>query len=759
MPEFTLPGWQDAAKALKDKTLGDATLPSRLLSATAAHDVPFKLEAFTFSLRPEAAATVLVFNSKDDLQDDPMDGIIGSDDKASGLGPQLLFNDKHAWLAYHVTAGVKAEGGADLGALGLHIEGEKVVELCGYFRHTNRSQKIRDAIAQDVQPLRSALKAADLASLAEGEALAYRVRGKLSTKIEVSFADTLTANLNGLSAFLRTNTPLAITCKLGANLEFSASITDSFLVVFTRASKTEVRVAVKKGKVSSLAASGGVGIEAHLLSPETLAGGVKEILEGIAGDTVDTIDKLLKKKVVANLTNPEKSVLGRLLQRLKLDDNVTELASLRTHWETLKKEVSKEVTARVNTKVAAAFRYEYSRIRSESTLLQVRMPETVLATKGSGNLHLALLKNDLAPVIEWCRKTNVTPEKYLHEQALTVKKAWGLSISLGKVSIGGKDIETLESIKRTNFDGDEQVTFLGQRGYKGSWVGQQVSWMADLQAGMTTFATTPRLSDVELGFTFKWVWQEKKLSEEEIATYLDYADIWRATNSGSVARDALLRLRNKTATISLEVKIDDFAVRELVKAANGASSERMAQAMAKAMPWHTFNARAIAERRTRLYTRLWATYFDDPSRSYREYAAIARNTLQQSDEGVEVAFLEGEIPTHAATTAWPVSFAEMLRLNGTSNTNLSGIHTDWQRFHKAVRTLHDGIAANAAPDHLKGVFKDFCPLWSQSLQLRAVGVYWIDLAAELGLLGHVERTLTLDVQKELLQVKIGVPSR
>ena len=113
---------------------------------------------------------------------------------------------------------------------------------------------------------------------------------------------------------------------------------------------------------------------------------------------------------------------------------------------------------------------------------------------------------------------------------------------------------------------------------------------------------------------------------------------------------------------------------------------------------------------------------------------MAPKSLQQIEDGAEVAWIEGEISSASATTAWPISFSEMIRLNGTEASNdMSGIHEDWQRFRKAVRTLNDGISANAAPDHLKGVFKDFCQSWTQSLQFRAIGVYWIDLAASLSI--------------------------
>ena len=249
----------------------------------------------------------------------------------------------------------------------------------------------------------------------------------------------------------------------------------------------------------------------------------------------------------------------------------------------------------MSTKLEAAFRYEYSRIRSESTLLQVVVPESVVVDDDNGKLHSSLIKTDLTQVIRWCRNNGIAPEKYLHERKLTLERGWGLSISLGKFfTVGGKDIEKLEDVTREDFQDRQQIAFLGQRGYRGSWVGQKVTWMADFKAEMTQFEKIPRLSDFQFGFNFKWLWEERALSRDEIDTYADYAEIWRAT-SGNSAWKELLDYVDKTVNISLEVAIDDFAFRELLKAANETSIGHFAFAKAKGMPWDRVQARSIVE--------------------------------------------------------------------------------------------------------------------------------------------------------------------
>ena len=53
---------------------------------------------------------------------------------------------------------------------------------------------------------------------------------------------------------------------------------------------------------------------------------------------------------------------------------------------------------------------------------------------------------------------------------------------------------------------------------------------------------------------------------------------------------------------------------------------------------------------------------------------------------------EGQIASGSAQTTWPVSFAEMVRLNGTEAGGLAGIANDWQRFRSGVNSLAAALA-------------------------------------------------------------------
>ena len=100
------------------------------------------------------------------------------------------------------------------------------------------------------------MRASDIEKLGDNEAVCYGLRGKLSTTIEGSWADALTANLTGLSSFLQTNTPIAIKINLGADFKLAAEIVDDFQLIFAREKEGRVRLGVRKSKVEQPLGSG-----------------------------------------------------------------------------------------------------------------------------------------------------------------------------------------------------------------------------------------------------------------------------------------------------------------------------------------------------------------------------------------------------------------------------------------------------------------------------------------------------------------------
>ena len=110
---FDIKNWLDRILNTGSKELGDSTVPAKLLNGPLSHEIPLKLGQLSFTIVPEAEATIVLFNSKDDLNQDPMEGVIAAGEDPDAV-PPIKFSADGAWLAYHATAGVKADGGGDV---------------------------------------------------------------------------------------------------------------------------------------------------------------------------------------------------------------------------------------------------------------------------------------------------------------------------------------------------------------------------------------------------------------------------------------------------------------------------------------------------------------------------------------------------------------------------------------------------------------------------------------------------------------------
>ena len=80
MPEpksFEITGWQEIIKPLLTKGVGDSGVPATLVQAKASHDGSFNVGPLVFSIQPDAQASIVVVNSKDDLDNDAVQGALG----------------------------------------------------------------------------------------------------------------------------------------------------------------------------------------------------------------------------------------------------------------------------------------------------------------------------------------------------------------------------------------------------------------------------------------------------------------------------------------------------------------------------------------------------------------------------------------------------------------------------------------------------------------------------------------------------------
>src|SRR6185503_13066411 len=91
-------------------------------------------------------------------------------------------------------------------------------------------------------------------------------------------------------------------------------------------------------------------------------------------------------------------------------------------------------------------------------------------------------------------------------------------------------------VHRTSVDGRRQESYLGFRGYKGSWVGETFEWSGDLKADMRDFSSDPRASDLSYGIHLHWKQTHTHLSEDDVDVFLDAAVLWGAISQVEAAR-------------------------------------------------------------------------------------------------------------------------------------------------------------------------------------------------------------------------------
>lgn len=724
---FSIAGWKELLGGDAIKKLENPSLQTSLLTGKVEKEVPFTVGKVEFTIRGGAEAGISLFNSADDVDDLAVIGEPPEDAEETDLPPQLGFSADAAWLRYHAAAMVKASAGLDLPHAGFSIEGEKNVWLADYRRH-GRDEIVAEAIAADFAGPRFVLRAGDVRKLEPREALVFRVLGKLSTEIEVTWSDALTANIKALSVFLPPGKLLALKTEIGASLKFSAGVSDDFLLVISRPPEGEMlRAGVHRARESRLGLAAGLGVTVSLTNGGELAKGVRSFIENALEASLSKVEEALKKARFDDLDEAQKGLIGKVLALLHLDE-LNPLDGVKKKWDEFLQKVEDKLKAALEQKIKMAFTYEYLRLRTESTLLQSLLPAAQVET-----FHSDLLKRDLKPVLHWLRENpdSCKVEKYLHQAQLLTQKTWGLSISVGSFAIGGKDVETLKHTEQSDISGRKRIAFRGQRGYSSRLGNNKVKWMVDFEAAMEDFSAQPgepRADEFRFGLHLKWNWEEGKLSQDELEEYLDQAAVWSVIDEGQ-RREIPQKLKleiGRAAQVSVDLKFSHDCLRALLPLMLSGGDDVMARALGRSMPWwKEYSERRGMRRREELYAPLWKFYLESPDAELADYARHARRHLLSAGAEESLAELERKLTDAGWTT-----FAGLLHANawdGGYRYNVT--QRNWRKFLAGVADLKAAVAERKPHSAIAGSFSRMCPFFGQSLHVRALGVYLLLLAA------------------------------
>jgi len=727
---------QGALKLISNEPLGSKSIDSKPVGIGLEANLSFGGDdSAGLSINSRGSFTVAILN---DANDPDEDGILGSTAVKTAEGalpPQLAFDPAVAYLKIRAEAGLKAKAGLPLGAfVSIDAEAEASAIFADYRVH-RPSEQARAAFTMALGNARFATKLQDVLALEPGEALAFRFGGKVSADVTVSWSDLFTGQLGSLGKALGTVAPIAVSIKAGASASFSVGISDDFLIVFSRVDANRWRAGVRKVKSSRIAPSVDAGIDIGLANPKQLQELIAVALDGVLGAPFEKVQDLLKASSLDALGSTERKIAKTVLDRLGLKDERATIEALRERVGAIKEKIAGNIEKVLKTRIALSFAYEYNRITSDTNLLQATF--TAKAIKA---LHPDVIKGKTQSTVQAIRdgKSGIDLELYLNQKEIVRTHSWGFTLGFGKwATIGGKDFKKVSTIRRTDFQGRIQESYLGARSYTGTWVGEKSEWGVDLKADMKNYSAEPLVNDFSFGIHLLWLVEQKDLSPSELEEWLDSGVIWRVFREQDVieARARLAPALSNSASLNVQITIPNSVVRAVLPDLATSPADNFAPALALGMPWmKVSDARQSAARRRQLYTPLWAMYLANPEHSQGQFAAVAEQHVKEA--GRTELILTERTPVGPN----PFSFAGLTHING----NTLGACASFTRGCNILNAaINSGARNQKTIDRAVGEMDD---LWQQSHHVRAIGAYLLDAAERAGVLADVTRTMTVDVE-------------
>ncbi len=713
---------------------------------------------------------------------------------SDALGPQLTFDGEHGWLVYGFEAGIQGSlnhslrsnslrsnslrsnshrsnslGGKSLRQVGITLDGGRSVHLLDYRRHA-LDRPLSSAILDDIRAPRSVVRLQDVLRLGQGEALAYGLRGELGLQVRVNVADLISGCAGRIAGLARGGGAVGLRVSSGLTMKASIRCTDDFLVIFSRLDDGRIRLAVKKGRLSSRGLSAAFEARAELEFSESLESTLRDTLDRLIGEPVERIDRLFEASGISELqSDPTRwalflTVAGRLgFLAEPVIEQTHQLLEIHQAWEAFKKDVDQRIRRLLEAKIQAGFTYDYRRIQESESLLQAVMGPQDLK-RHLKSWHGALLKGDLGPVIDVLSRQPDSIERFMRMERLEAFSAWGFSLSLGqKWGLATRSAKHFHRVVRSDLQGHHQVAFVGDRSYEAKFGGKAVSWRVDFIAEMPKPAVEPapyepNAEEFELGLAISWRRQEGRASRQELAVLLDQGRLWGCLGSNDV--DELLAelwqavgksKGRKGFTAEMGFKLDHRAWLEGIGYLIREGDELLPHGLAGALPyWQDFEIRRSADLRSRAYGPLW--------RQFLGLAPVERRNISRRQLGQTVATALRRVEGAASLASRERALATRNHLTFAAQAKSHPfISEDWADFQAALARLaraydsdpsrgpESGSSSARFPvDDLQQIFNGLQKLWDQALYVRALGAmlvqclpldrlgayFWIEIEGE-----------------------------
>ena len=603
-------GWQfknlDEAQALISMApIGSASVDPTPIELGLAPNLSFGGAEGSLAINPRGRFTVAVLN---DPTDPDEDGILQKEGAAIAEGrlpPQVALEG--AWFKLRAEAGVKAVGQASVvTALGLDGGGDLTVVFADYRRHAP-DQPTREAFLADIVKPRFVTNRDHVESLEPGEALAFRRSGSIHAAVTIAWSDVFTGQIGTLGRLFGTTAPIMLSFKAGASVTAEVRVEDEFVIALSRVSARTWRAGMRKARSNRFAPSADAGISVGFADEqgvEKLLGG---LVDGVIGGPLKEVKALLQKASLEALSPAERRLALALMERLGLQPGLATLESLAARVEEIEQTAARTIKEVARARIALSFAYEYARIEEHVSLLQVTLDRAAVA-----EFHADIVRGRTLPLAQSLarKQPGVALESYLNQRTVTSEHSWGFTLAFGKwATIGGKDFRQMRRVERRDIDGRTQQSYLGARGYKGSWAGDSFEWTVDSKADMKGYAREPLVSDFSFGMHVGWLAHQKKLSPIELEQWLDMAALWGAVSDVSVPdiRARMARALGRDAQVTMQIVVPNAVMRSALPHLAAMAPEDYAGALAAAMPWmEGSRARTDARLRRTIYEPLWA---------------------------------------------------------------------------------------------------------------------------------------------------------
>lgn len=701
---------QNLTGKLKDKNLKLDVLEAKVGAAP-----KLGIKDVSFGLTAGAKITLRSFNADGD--DDP-GHVVGQKAKENHPAPVLVPGPNDAFLKYELEATVGATGKAALSFAEIKAGVDKTVILADYRGHDPGDGVASAILADAAGGLRVPLRWNDIIELGPKDALSYQVRGKLEAGIEISWGDVFTAALPALTKLLSATTPIRLKTNLGATLGASINVTDDFLLVFSQPTAGRIHLGVRKAKGRNLSVGAKVGIDVGFEKPKELKEAVDGILADIAGEAIEQIDELLDRASLESLSPQERDLLEQVLERIGGAQILDGIERIKERWEALKASIDGVIEKAVNAKLEAGFRYDYSRIATDETLLEAEIDAGKL--KGFHSDLLCCRLVDLTSFLRGASAADASVVSYLHETSLVKKSSWGFSLSLLGLTISGKDERKLEKKISERIDGTYAVAYKGSRSYS-SELFENSGWIADFKADTTEYAKEHRAGDLYYGFHLQLSWSDKKPKERAIRAIVDEAIAWRVLDEDdedALVEELLALSAGKTLGSRLDLQVNDLPTRSFVRriAQSNEADAAFARALARALPWWEDSvARANVPLRETAYAAVWEHYLANPGTGARAMADFTVAHLSKVSTAKKAIPWERRVfkDARVGSVAWLVE----------KNTETE---KDWRSFRKGCAKMVEGIEVGWPHSTAVDVHSQIQELWRQFHTMRAFGALLTD---------------------------------